>query len=199
MSERIDIVNMALGMIGEDPISSLEDETNTAIQAKIQYIPARDSTLEAHDWTFAVERFMPAKLTAEPIYGASSYFSIPTNIIRVIACDNVSSSALSNTVSINSREQIDWQLEGRNIICNEEVVYARGIRRVEDEGIFSPLFVQAFAAKLAMLMALNLTASSDILDKATGMFQFFMDQAKSRDGLQGRSRRIRNRSMQKAR
>ena len=142
---------------------------------------------------------MPAKLTAEPIYGASSYFSIPTNIIRVIACDNVSSSALSNTVSINSREQIDWQLEGRNIVCNEEVVYARGIRRVEDEGIFSPLFVQAFAAKLAMLMALNLTASSDILDKATGMFQFFMDQAKSRDGLQGRSRRIRNRSMQKAR
>lgn len=202
MSERIDIVNQALSFLGVTPLTSIDEEGNVADQVQIQYIPARDATLEAHDWSFAIERFSPALLAEPPLYGAASAFQVPVNILRVIACDNtpVNDSEFSaNDAMINSLEQIDWVMEGGNIICNQSVVWARGIRRIEDEGSFSPLFVEAFAAKLAMLLCINLTSSASIMTYVTGLYDRFIKEAKTRDGLQGRSRRIRNRSLQKSR
>lgn len=197
--ERVDICNQALSLLGEKPITSIDDESNNAEQLKIHYETARDATLEAHEWSFAIERFEPAKLTATPVYGASSLFSVPPNILRVIACDNPDNANSSFAAPINSNEQIDWALEGQNIVCNEDVVYARGIRRIEDEGSFSNLFVMAFAAKLAMLLAVNLTASAEIRNSVSGYYQYAMHEAKSRDGLQGRSKRLQNRQLQQAR
>jgi hypothetical protein len=193
MTERVDIANICLSMLGEKPITSLDDNSSNAKQLTIQYVPARDATLEAYDWTFAIERFMPGLLTAAPVYGAGQLFAVPSNILRVIACDNVTNTNTYFRDAINSKEQIDWQMEGGNIICNEEVVYARGVRRVEDEGSFSSLFVQAFAAKLAMLLAVNLTASADIQARVTGYYEFAINEAISRDGQQGRSVRFRSR------
>ena len=193
MSERIDIVNMALSMLGIPPLTSIDDEGNVAEQVQIQYIPARDATLEAYDWTFALERFTPGKLAQAPVYGPSAAFAVPVNILRVIACDNVTNNSNPFSDPINSREQIDWQMEGGNIVCNEDVVYARGIRRIEDEGSFSPLFVQAFAAQLAMLLAVNLTASSSIRAGVVEQYNFAINLAISRDGQQGRAVRFRSR------
>jgi hypothetical protein len=139
---------------------------------------------------------MPALLAEVPLYGASALFKVPVNILRVIACDNPSNAGFNPSgtmVTIDTNQQIDWQMEGGNIVCNESVVYARGIRRIEDEGSFSPLFVEAFAAKLAMLLAINLTSSASIMALVTDLYDKFIQQAKTRDGLQGRSRRIRAR------
>ncbi|GAG49967.1 unnamed protein product, partial [marine sediment metagenome] len=59
MTERIDITNMALSWLGEEPITSLQDDLDRANIMAINYIPARDATLEAHDWSFAIMRFIP--------------------------------------------------------------------------------------------------------------------------------------------
>lgn len=200
MTERVDIANMALSWLGEEEITSLEDQSKRALQMKINYIPARDATLEAHDWSFAIKRFIPAKLETPPVYGAAYAFSIPSDILRVISVDTQDTlvHAAFNT-PINSDEQVDWVFEDRMIICNEDAVSARGIRRVQDEGKFSPLFVQAFAAKLASLTALNLTGSAEIQGNMFNLFVLAIKEAKTRDGLQGRSRRIRNRSLLKRR
>jgi hypothetical protein len=182
---------MALSMLGEDRIQSLDDDSSNAQQLTIQYVPARDATLEAHDWSFAIERFMPGLLTETPVYGASALFAVPSNILRVIACDNPAQNTSISTAPINSLEQIDWVMENGDIVCNESVVYARGIRRVEDEGSFSPLFVEAFAAKLAMILAVNLTASAEIRQTVKELYYEFINEAKTRDGLQGRNQRLR--------
>ena len=142
---------------------------------------------------------MPGLLTEKPVYGAGNMFAVPANILRVIACDNPAKNTSISNLPINSLEQIDWVLENGNIVCNESVVYARGVRRVEDEGSFSPLFVQAFAAQLAMLLAINLTASADIQKRVSQYYAYAINQAKTRDGLQGRSRRLRSRTMLKGR
>jgi hypothetical protein len=199
MTERVDIANMALSFLGEIPITSLDDDSSNAKQLTIQYIPARDATLEAHDWSFAIERFELPPLTEVPVYGASRMFAVPSNILRVIACDNPQINTSISNAPINSQEQIDWVLENGNIVCNESVVYARGVRRVEDEGSFSPLFVQAFAAKLAMLLSINLTASADIQERVSQYYAYAINEAKTRDGMQGRSRRLRSRTLLRVR
>jgi hypothetical protein len=188
-------------MLGEKPITSLDDNSSNAKQLTIQYVPARDATTEAYDWTFAVERFMPGLLTEKPIYGGSAYFSVPSNILRVVACDDPTSANFNffSSNPINSDEQIDWQMEGGKIICNEEVVYARGIRRVEDEGSFTNLFSETFAAKLAMLLAVNLTASAEIRASVKDLYHEFLHEAASRDGQQGRAVRFRSRRVNRVR
>jgi hypothetical protein len=191
---------MALSWLGESPITSIDDETTRAHQCKINYVPTRDAVLEAHDWTFAIERFIPAQNVVPPVYGPGIAYDIPPQIIRVIACDNPNNSYDYPFVSkINGREQIDWQLEGDKIICSEAVIHCRGVRRIEEEGRFSPLFVQAFAAKLSFLLAQVVTSDPDIAKNVYAMYDLFIKEAVSRDGIQGRSRQIVNRQLAKSR
>jgi hypothetical protein len=195
-------VNQSLTWLGEKPITSLEDELDTAHVMSINYVPARDATLEAHDWSFAIMRFIPPLNATPPIYGASAAFDVPTNILRVISVDDPKTASFSTgvyTPVINSKEQLDWVFENRQVICNEEVIHCRGIRRVEQEGLFSPNFVQAFAAKLAFLTAMSLTSSASIQANMKEFYDEFILVAKSRDGLQGRSKRLRNRDLLKSR
>ena len=177
----------------------MDDDLKSARQMQINYIPARDATLEAHDWTFAIKRFIPAKNATPPVYGAGQAFDVPSDILRVIAVDLNNTYSQTFTPKINSEEQIDWQFERGQIICDQDIVYARGVQRIEEEGRFSPLFVHAFAAMLASLTALNLTASAEIQANMFGLYEKFISEAKARDGIQGRSRRIRHRRLQKVR
>ena len=199
MTERVDIANLALSWLGEQPISSLDDESDRALQMKINYEKARDATLEAHDWTFAIKRFIPAMNAVPPVWGASFAFDVPSDILRVIGCWPNDTRTSGIPAPIDSLEQIDWQMENNQIVTDVEVVFAKGIRRVLQEGKFSPNFVHAFAAMLASLTALNLTASASIQANMDALYNEMILKAKSRDGLQGRSRRIRQRSFQKAR
>jgi hypothetical protein len=199
MTERVDIANLALSWLGESDITSLEDDINRAHQMRINYIPARDATLEAHDWSFAMMRFIPPLNATPPVYGAGQAFDIPANILRIISVDPNDTDRNNFIQPISSAEQIDWVFEDRQVICNQDVIYCRGIRRVEQEGKFSPTFVHALAAKLAFLTAINLTASAEIQANMAGLYAGFIHEAKSRDGLQGRSRRLRNRSLQRVR
>ena len=188
---------MALSWLGESPITSIDDETDRANQLQINYVPARDATLEAHNWTFAIQRFIPAINSTPPVYGAGVAFDIPPQILRVIAVDDADTAGNSTfTVKINQREQIE---QDRMAWQEIKVIHCRGIRRIEEEGRFSPLFVHAFAAKLAFLLAQNITSDPNIAQNVYGMYEQFIAEAKARDGLQGRSMRIRNRQLMKSR
>jgi hypothetical protein len=192
MTERIDICNLALGWIGADTITGLEDETVEARQCLNNYALARDATLEAHDWSFAMKRFTPALSGYTPDWGFSYQFVIPSDIMRVVSVG-------PNKELFWEHEQDMWVVESGYILADQADIYCRGIRRVNDEGIYSALFAHALAAKLGTLMALTLTQSHTIMEKMAGMYTSMINEAQTRDGLQGRSRRIRNRSMQKAR
>lgn len=199
MTERVDICNQALTWLGEEPIASIDDNLNRAEVLKINYQNARDATLEAHDWSFAIKRFIPAKLATAPEFGPANAFSVPSDIVRVVTCDVTPIGNPSIQAPIGSNEQADWVMEHGAILTNEDQIYCRGIARITEEGRFSPLFTQALAAKLAVYVAINLTASQEIQANMLNLYAAFIHEAKTRDGLQGRSRRMRNRSFAKAR
>jgi len=200
LSERVDICNRALSMLGEKAITSIDEDSNNAQQLKINYTMARDGTLEAAEWTFAVERFVPAYLTQPPMFGYAYAFPIPPEIIRVLTVyyNDIQNASLNNQLE-SGTPQVDWAVERGNILCNQQIIYCRGIRRIEEEGRYSPLFVEAFAAKLASLIAINLTGSAEIQANMMNIFVAFVSQAKAHDGLQGRSKIMRNRQLQSVR
>lgn len=204
MSIRIDVVNFALGILGSSEITAIEDDSDKARVMKTFYAIARDATLEVSEWTFATRRFLPSRSAIVPEWGWAYAYPIPSDIVRVTEVDrNYIGQTVIQDTSLE-RNPIPHVVEyvsgiGRAILCNEDPIFCKGIRRIEDEGIYSPLFVEAFAAKLAYLAALPITQSSKIQASALALHVGLIGDAKSRDGMQSTTRRLRNRSLSRAR
>lgn len=202
MSARIDIVNNALIWLGANQITSLEDDSPEAILMKSCYYSTRDATLEEAEWSFAIKRFKPAMSQEKPIGGASNFFPVPSDILRVLRCDRPDAATwatISDSHSIDRAQQVDWRIESGMILTNQESIVCKGIRRVEDEGIYSPLFCHAFSAHLAMLAAYPITESDGKFNAMSALYTMKIREAKSRDGLQGTSKRVRNRTIERVR
>jgi hypothetical protein len=204
MSARIDIVNNALTWLGALTITSLEDDSNDALVMKTNYAIARDATLEAHEWSFAMKRWIPAADPEGPEWGADYRFRIPPDILRITAVErNVSGginvARFNNTHSIGRDRQADYVVESGFILTNDSSIRCKGIRQIEDEGIFSNLFCHALSAKLAMVTCYAITESNVKWNAMSAMYQMYIQEAKSRDGLQGSNKRIRNRSLEDVR
>jgi hypothetical protein len=199
MSVRIDVVNFALGILGEGEITSIEDDSDKARVMKTFYYISRDATLEDGEWTFAAKRFIPARNIVPPAFGWNYAFTIPSDIIRVtLVIKNPDAYAVISDIE-NDRNAAEHIVEGNEILCDEEVIYCKGVRRMEDEGGYSPLFAEAFAAKLAYLAALPLTSSNQKMQVALGLYEARIKRARTRDGQQNTTRRLRNKTLARAR
>ena len=90
-------------------------------------------------------------------------------------------------------------IEGNEILCNDNPIYCYGVRTMEDEGSYSPLFTEAFGYKLAMLVAQALAASNQKQQFAAGLYAATIKRAQTRDGQQNTTRRMRNRALEASR
>jgi len=85
----VDIANMALTMLGQQPISDLTDDNNRAKMANQRYADVRDTVLRAHTWNCAIKR---ASLTGAdgtaPAWGYANRFSLPTGFIRMAGTED---------------------------------------------------------------------------------------------------------------
>ncbi len=187
MSE-VSICNQALSWLATGPILALSDNTTNAILCNANYIPARDSTLESAAWTFATERFKLIPVLTVPVYGYANQFLIPSNVLRVIECRE-------DTVRPNGVSNIDWRREGKYIVSDAGVIYAKCIIQVDDTNLMSTLFTQALASRLAAMLAPAITESKGHADRMWNLYENYMSKAMPIDGSQGKSDRIRGRSL----
>ncbi len=202
MTTRTEIANIALALIGGDLVTDVDlDDSREAKLIRINYNASKDATLEAQEWSFAIRRFVPPLQQESPLYEWGNAFLPPSDIIRVLSCDQVTVNQFDTAIASNNPKppQVDWDFENGLILSDEKNIFARGITRNVTEGQFSPTFIQAFAARLAMMVALPLTQSNQIFQNAGGLYAGFIKEAKTRDGMQGRSKRIRNRSLMQVR
>ena len=193
MSARLDICNNSLLMIGADMITSLEDDAPEAKVMKSFYYNARDMVLEDANWTFATKRFVPALSATAPAFGWTSAFPIPSDIVRVT---NVLREPFTAGFFYGNEFPEEYKVphvvEGNEILCNESTIYCLGVRRMEDEGGYSPLFVEALTAFLAFKAALPIAQSSTSQQVMMGLYTDLLGKAKTRDGMQNSTRKMRN-------
>ena len=202
MSARIEITNFALATIGAGSITSLDDESDRARTMKTIYYIARDAVLEDANWTFATKRFQPAEAAEAPAFGWTYAYTIPSDIMRVIRVlrDWGGATMLPYDYYDYPEEYNSAHvIEGNEILSNDNPVYCYGVRTMEDEGSYSPLFTEAFGYKLAMLAAQPLAASNQKQQFAAGLYMATIKRAQTRDGQQNTTRRMRNRTLANAR
>lgn len=155
MSSAIDIANSALVTLGESPISSFEDSTNTATVVSVKWDIIRRSTLALHTWNFALKRSYLARTEASPEYKYAYKYGVPSDCLRVVE------------VYLDQ----DYKRERRAIYTNNEECQIKYIADITTPEEWDPLFVEAVAAKLAVELAYTIPRASGLIQTMEELYQ----------------------------
>ncbi len=170
-----DICNMSILKTGDKgTISSLPTDTSTnAILCRQFYGPVRDAVLRSHPWNCAIHRKTITALVEAPDSDYEHQYQLPTNpwCLRILQVGSI-------------RDQpVKWRVEGRRLLTNEDsppIVY---IKRITDTNEFDPLLIDAFTLKLAIKLAMPLSAEPRILDGLVKeLEEISLPEARSIDG-----------------
>lgn len=173
------IWNLALDTIREAAVQ--DQATNSAPMKWLNrnYEHARDVLLQSYPWNFAIEAF---ELPSDGAYAVSTWdwkyrYALPNNWLRVLA--PTYQGRRGNQVIPHAIRgpylYLDYGTPARVLI----------VMRKTDPGDFSPLFVEALAAKLALGMANKFTAKNKYIELAGNMLSNAIAKAEEVDTFEG--------------
>lgn len=196
MSSEVDISNLALGWLGEDPITSLDDPSRAAQLCKTNFVPLRDSVLEEGEWAFALTQAGPlAPLADPPKFGVGKLFELPEDVVRVLRCDDAQNASISAVVASDrwpSNYSLKWRREGRTIRAETTALYIEYIAKIENTEEFSPGFTMALAARLAAELAMPITKSASMFSNMWKLYAAKVKEGLNLDNMQGRQLIVRS-------
>ena len=177
MATEVSICSNALRILGDDPITSLTDDTERARLCNSLYVPARDAVLRSHPWNFAITRATLAQLSTAPAYEYAYQYSLPTDpyCLRVL--------------SMEYQDYI-FKIEhlagtGRVLLTDESTAKILYIAKVTDTAQFDSLFVDTLTAKMALELSFPVTNSVTLQAQMQKLYQLKLSEARSIDGQEG--------------
>lgn len=167
----LDVANMALGILVEAPLDSLDDDTKAGRLINLHYETTRQAELIKNPWVFAIFRL---DLDAEPDAPTSDEYgygyAVPEDALRVLPLtDNGEASG----------NRLPFKQEGSLILTNYSGPrLIRYIGNMTDPADWDPLFVEALAARLAMKVAMPLTNKPSVLQGAQLVYNEAISEAR---------------------
>jgi hypothetical protein len=148
----VDIVNMALGHLGDRANVSSISPSDGSVQADVAariYAHMRDWLMERFPWKFALSRATLAQLDID--MGSWAYiYAEPANCLRIV--NVLPYGYTSDDQGVDYDTETDSTGQGL-ILTNAISATARFIRKTTDPGKFSPGFTEAFSWFLAAGLA----------------------------------------------
>lgn len=169
MASEVSICNDALNLLGEDLITSLEDNNKAARLCNQFYASTRDALTRRHLWNFAMKRVELAEDTSSPIFGFSNQYELPADFLRLVRLEDTS---------------IPYKIEGNKILISDTSLKIVYLRRIKDPNEFDELFREALSANLAWKMARPLTDSASTVEEARANFDDAMKEARTMDAME---------------
>lgn len=174
------LVNIALVRVGEDTLNDLtEQEGKVADVMRTVYEPTRDSLLRTYRWNFAIGRQVLA-VSGSPTFGYANSFTLPDDCLHAIGLFDANEDFRNYTSS-----KIPFKIEGRSLLCDEDVAYLYFIRAVTNVRLMDPIFIDALAWKLGIDSAYGLTTGADLVTNCWKGFKEVMRYAKLANAIEG--------------
>lgn len=181
MATDVSICSNALLMLGDRAISSLTPSDPTQATDAVTlcaniYPQVRDSVLRAHPWNCAVKRVVLAPDTLTPVEAANLFdytyrFSIPDDWLRTLQVGKLN-------------EGVDYQIEGRKILCNESVFYIVYVFRNTIEGTYDSMLVQCMTLAMKAALAYAITKSTSMAEACQVELKDALKHARAVDGTE---------------
>lgn len=161
------IANLALTKLGEpNALLTLTDDTNAGRVMNRLYPMVRDAELRRNRWKFAIKRSQLTALAAAPDWGFAYQYPLPDDFLAVLQVNDFHARNVPG-------QRAMWSVESGNLLTDIIApLKFRYVWRVENSGLFDPLFCEAFACKLAFEACEQLTQSAT---KKQGLRQDYRD------------------------
>ena len=157
MASAVDIANSALNLLGASTISAFTDDSKNARLVNQRYEPVRNRVFRSHAWNCLHKRVQLAQNSTAPVVEYSYAYALPSDCLRVLKVHN------GSTDSIKS--DIDYKLEGRNIVTNEGTVFIIYIAIDTDPNNYDTYLQESIAHQLAADLAYAVTNNATLADK----------------------------------
>jgi len=175
MASDVSICNRALRVLGVAPILALGEDSKAGSWAQETYADVRDGLLAEYPWNFAIRRALLAAGGSAPLWGQSRAFPLPADCLRVLAVEGEPLTRVE-----------PYRIEGRAIATDAAPPLGiRYIARVTDPAQFSPLFVEALAARLAAEGAFHFTGSTSREEQLRQAYRELAANARRYDAQEG--------------
>jgi hypothetical protein len=173
----VSVANSALVKVGADRISALTENVQGARLINTIFEPVRDEVLRAHPWNFAIKRALLAPTSTTPTFEYDYEYDLPADVLRVLT--------IAENIDDDGTDDLKWDVEGRNLLCDISAVYIKYIKRAEDWSEWDNVFAEAMAWRLAWGVAYALTQSSSVVKLMETGYKAAIAQARSFDGMEG--------------
>ena len=177
MATEVSICSNALRRLGDDPITSLTDDSERARLCNSFYSDARDSVLRCHPFNFSITRTTLAQLSTAPTYGFAHQYALPTNpfCLRVLEMEEK-----------DYKFKIEnFGTQGRVLLTDQGTANILYIDRITDTNLFDAMFVDVLTAKLSVDLAYPVTSSMQVQTQMQKLYQLKLSEARSIDGQEG--------------
>lgn len=164
-----DVANMALALLDEAPIASLEDNVKAARLIRLHFDQTREAELSKYAWNFAI---FSAEIPGYELASGETEYALPADCLRVM--------------SINDRGiEIEWRLEGASLICpTSGTRTVRYVANVVDPNEWDAVFIEVMCAALAIKLALPLTHKAGMIQAARSAYTDALAVARRTNAIQ---------------
>ena len=170
MAAKIEIINMALGHLGCECVSDIDEKTPQAKQARLFYDMTRDSVLRSFPWTFALKQWNCAAIKNAPAFKDYSYCcQMPVDCLRFLH---------------PAFPEIRCEPAGRYLYADVNPVDIIGIGRVENEAEFDAVFTDVFILKLAVQLSIVLSDDKGLRDRLRADYENLIKTAQVKSALE---------------
>lgn len=187
MASVVEICNLALGNLGKDDISSIDEASAEAKACKKFYGITRDTALQAYPWTWARATISLAEVTnLKPNKWLYAY-QRPSGCLKIILVTDETMADYMPSGDGIALGGHKYEVEGQLIYCDLSPAYLVYTSLVEDPELFSPGFVDAVSAALAARLAMPITRDLKIRADAVALARSSMGSAQEADANEERS------------
>lgn len=173
------VCNLALGKIGDQSITSLDDPTPEARFCKLYYDQTAAELFRVHDWNWATGLATLSQLATDPAFAWDNAFQLPADFGRILTL---------NAFGEGQAHQL-FEIVGDQLLTDEGCAQITYIKNVVDPSLFDPLFVEVLALKIGAKLAKPLGGSMDIQARLLQEFKVALAEARRIDAQDGYPRR----------
>ncbi len=150
--DSVTIVNMALGKIGQEPITAMTEGSAAANAVSLVYDSCRRAVLEAYPWSFATKSARLARLTEAPTDFLFAY-SLPSDFIHAIRVQNT---------SMHGVDRSGFLVRGDAVLSNSPEVTLEYIADITECSRYEARFIEALVLRLASELAMPVGAKAEL-------------------------------------
>lgn len=179
MASKVDIVNMALSILGsKQTIQDIDNDNSTeARTARLHYENALKTALEAANWSFATTWNTSALLSASPPDDWAYMYAWPANAVRITGIIDTLDSRMNRPAKY-TKSNYNGELV---LLTDTKSPTWRYVFLNDTPATYPAKFLDALAAQLAYRLAMPLTRKADMREAARQTYATLIREASASD------------------